>query len=65
LYTPETISRRLLGNGWYINTTQDLDFNLPGDWYFRIGLFDDYDSEPPAGFSMNDCDWSNAFGFKF
>ncbi len=29
----------------------DLDFNLPGDWYFRIGLFDNYDSKPPEGFS--------------
>ncbi|HEX2339016.1 MAG TPA: DUF481 domain-containing protein, partial [Vicinamibacterales bacterium] len=43
----------------------DLDFNLPGDWYFRIGLFDNYDSEPPEGFSNNDYGWSNAFGFKF
>ncbi len=43
----------------------DLDFNLPGDWYFRIGLFDNYDSKPPEGFSNNDYGWSNAFGFKF
>jgi putative salt-induced outer membrane protein YdiY len=43
----------------------DLDFNLPGDWYFRFGLFDNYDSEPPEGFSKNDYGWSNAFGFKF
>ena len=43
----------------------DLDFNLPGDWYLRIGLFDNYDSAPPAGFSKNDYGWSNAFGFKF
>ena len=43
----------------------DLDFNLPGDWYFRIGLFDNYDSQPPEGFSNNDYGWSNAFGFKF
>ena len=43
----------------------DLDFNLPGDWYFRIGLFDNYDSKPPEGFSKNDYGWSNAFGFKF
>jgi hypothetical protein len=42
----------------------DLDFNLPGDWYFRIGFFDNYDSRPPAGFSNNDYG-SNAFGFKF
>ena len=43
----------------------DLDFNLPGDWYLRIGLFDNYDSKPPAGFSKNDYGWSNSFGFKF
>lgn len=43
----------------------DLDFNLPGDWYFRLGLFDNYDSRPPSGFSKNDYGWSNAFGFKF
>jgi len=43
----------------------DLDFNLPGDWYLRFGLFDNYDSLPPTGFSKNDYGWSNAFGFKF
>jgi hypothetical protein len=43
----------------------DLDFNLPGDWYLRFGLFDNYDSTPPEGFSKNDYGWSNAFGFKF
>ncbi len=43
----------------------DLDFNLPGDWYFRIGLFDNYDNKPPQGFSNNDYGWSSAFGFKF
>jgi putative salt-induced outer membrane protein YdiY len=43
----------------------DLDFNLPGDWYVRFGLFDNYDSRPPEGFSSNDYGWSNAFGFKF
>ena len=43
----------------------DLDFNLPGDWYLRFGLFDNYDSLPPTGFSQNDYGWSNAFGFKF
>ena len=31
----------------------DLDFNLPGDWYLRFGLFDNYDSKPPPGFSKN------------
>ncbi len=43
----------------------DLDFNLPGDWYFRLGFWDNYDSKPPEGFSSNDYGWSNAFGFKF
>jgi hypothetical protein len=42
----------------------DLDFNLPGNWYFRLGLFDSYDSQPPEGFSSNDYGWSNAFGFS-
>jgi hypothetical protein len=43
----------------------DLDFNLPGDWYFRFGIWDNYDSQPPEGFSTNDYGWSNALGFKF
>ena len=43
----------------------DFDFNLPGDWYLRVGFFDNYDSQPPEGFSSNDYGWSNAFGFKF
>ena len=43
----------------------DFDFNLPGDWYLRIGFFDNYDNKPPLGFSKNDYGWSNAFGFKF
>ena len=42
-----------------------LDFNLPGDWYFRVNLFENFDSEPPPGLSENDYGWSNAFGFKF
>ena len=29
---------------------RDLDFNLPGYWYLRIGLFDGYDSKPPDRF---------------
>ena len=48
-----------------INYKFDLDFNLPGDWYFRIGLFENYDSQPPAGLSNNDYGWSNSFGLKF
>ena len=48
-----------------VNYRFDLDFNLPGDWYLRVGLFDNYDSRPPEGFSSNDYGWSNAFGFKF
>jgi putative salt-induced outer membrane protein YdiY len=43
----------------------DLDFNLPGDWYFRIGFFDNFDNKPPEGFSENDYGWSNSFGLKF
>jgi putative salt-induced outer membrane protein YdiY len=48
-----------------LNYTFDLDFNLPGDWYIRVSLFENYDSLPPAGLSKNDWGWSNAFGFKF
>jgi len=43
----------------------DFDFNLPGDWFFRIGFFDNYDSHPPEGFAKNDYGWSNSFGLKF
>ena len=48
-----------------INFRFDLDFNLPGDWYFRSGVFENYDSKPPAGLSKNDFGWSNSFGLKF
>jgi len=48
-----------------LNYKFDLDFNLPGDWYFRIGIFANYDNRPPEGFSKSDYGWSNAFGFKF
>ena len=48
-----------------VNYKLDIDFNLPGDWYWRIGLFENYDNRPPAGLSKNDYGWSNAFGLKF
>ena len=48
-----------------INYTFDLDFNLPGDWYFRFSLFENYDSQPPASLSNNDYGLSTSFGFKF
>ena len=48
-----------------VNYRFDMDFNLPGDWYLRVGFFDNYDSRPAEGFSENDYGWSNAFGFKF
>ena len=48
-----------------INYTFDLDFNLPGDWYLRFSLFENYDSQPPAGLSNNDYGLSTSFGFKF
>jgi len=47
-----------------INYKFDLDFNLPGDWYFRIGIFENFDSAPPPGLSRNDYGWSNTFGLK-
>jgi putative salt-induced outer membrane protein YdiY len=43
----------------------DLDFNLPGDWYFRVSVFDNYDSKPPSALSKNDWGWSNSFGLEF
>ena len=52
-------------NRYRINYKFDLDFNLPGDWYFRIGLFENFDSQPPPGLSRNDYGWSNSFGLKF
>jgi putative salt-induced outer membrane protein YdiY len=48
-----------------LNYKFDLDFNLPGDWYFRIGIFENFDSLPPSGLSRNDYGWSNSFGLKF
>jgi hypothetical protein len=48
-----------------INYTFDLDFNLPGDWYLRFSLFENYDSHPPASLSNNDYGLSTSFGFKF
>jgi len=59
-YPSLTISGR-----YRLNYNFNLDFNLPGDWYFRIGLFESYDSKPPSGLSKNDYGWSNGFGFKF
>ena len=47
-----------------INYKFDLDFNLPGDWYLRIGIFENFDSLPPQGLSRNDYGWSNSFGLK-
>ena len=43
----------------------NFDFNLPGDWYWRISYFDNYDSLPPTDTAKNDYGWSNAFGLKF
>jgi putative salt-induced outer membrane protein YdiY len=48
-----------------INYTFDLDFNLPGDWYLRTGVFENFDSRPPDELSKNDYGWSNSFGLKF
>lgn len=49
-----------------LNYRTDLDFNLPGDWFFRTGLYGNFDSKPPAGgLSRNDYGWTNSFGLKF
>src|SRR5262245_38003804 len=60
LYPSLTISGRYRANYAF-----DLKFNLPGDWYWRIGLYDNFDSQPPTGLSRNDYGWSNSFGLKF
>jgi len=54
-----------IGGRYRINYNFDLDFNLPGDWYFRIGFFENFDSKPPTDLSKNDYGWSNGFGLKF
>lgn len=54
-----------ISSRYRLNYKLDLDFNLPGDWYFRVGVYDNYDSKPPAGLSSNDWGWSNSFGLKF
>ena len=54
-----------IDNRFRLSYRFDFDFNLPGDWYLRTGFWDNYDSQPPTGFSKNDYGWSNAFGFKF
>jgi putative salt-induced outer membrane protein YdiY len=59
-YPSLTISGRQRANYRF-----DLDFNLPGDWYLRVGFFDNFDSRPPEGFSKNDYGWTSTFGFKF
>ncbi len=48
-----------------LNYKLNVDANLPGDWYWRVSFFDNYDSLPPAQISKNDYGWSNAFGLKF
>jgi len=48
-----------------INYKLDLDFNLPGDWYFRMSVFENFDSQPPPSLSSNDYGWSNSFGLEF
>lgn len=48
-----------------INFKTDLDFNLPGDWYFRIGYYNNFDSAPPNSLPRNDYGWRNSIGYKF
>ena len=42
----------------------DLDFNMPGDWYLRLGLFDNFDNKPD-GFAQNEYAWSEFIRLKF
>jgi len=66
LVTRFTYYLSLTIDGLYrINYKFDLDFNLPGDWYFRVGVFENFDSQPPPGLARNDYGWSNYFGLKF
>ena len=48
-----------------INFKTDLDFNLPGDWYFKIGYYNNFDSAPPNSLPRNDYGWRNSIGYKF
>lgn len=48
-----------------INFKSGLDFNLPGDWYFRIAYYNNFDSAPPNGLPRNDYGWTNSVGYKF
>lgn len=48
-----------------INFKSDLDFNLPGDWYFKVGYYNNFDSAPPSALPRNDYGWRNSIGYKF
>jgi len=54
-----------IDNRYRLTYKLNFDFNLPGDWYWRISYFDNYDSLPPTDTAKNDYGWSNAFGLKF
>lgn len=47
------------------NFKSDLDFNLPGDWYFKVGYYNNFDSMPPNSLPRNDYGWRNSIGYKF
>jgi hypothetical protein len=48
-----------------MNFKADLDFNLPGDWYFTVGYYNNFDSMPPNSLPRNDYGWRNSIGYKF
>jgi len=48
-----------------LNYRLNFDFMLPGEWYWRSGLFENFDNLPPAEISKNHYGWSNASGLKF
>lgn len=55
LLTRLTYYRSLtIDDRYRLNYKFDLSFNLPGDWYFRVSVYDNYDGAPPSGLSAND-----------
>lgn len=60
IYPSLTISGR-----YRINFKTDLDFNLPGDWYFKVGYYNNFDSAPPNSLPRNDYGWRNSIDYKF
>lgn len=66
LITRFTIYPSLTISGRYrMNFQFDLDFNLPGDWYMKVGYYSNFDSKPPGSLQKSDYGWRNSFGYEF